>query len=195
MWVYGDRSRRVSPRAALRALTATLREVESGFAGAARHDALTDAFLQASGLAQGIADAEFETRGCDGASTTQDAAQALLIALGRKLAASAWSGFATAGPPTSAELMALALSPLPDDVRVTTPEGYAFYAVYPEAYLKAAAEEPWTAPPFVIGIRSIGAGLAPLVAAVSNAAGVATVRPTGHPFRRQLRVSDALRAR
>lgn len=195
MWVYGDRSRGVSPRAALRALTATLREVESGFAGAARHEALTDAFLQASALAQGIADAEFEARGCDDASPAQDAVQALLIALGRKLAASAWSDFATAGPPTSAELMALALSPLPDEVRVTTPEGYAFYAVYPEAYLKAAAEEPWAAAPFVIGIRSIGAGLAPLVAAVTNAAGVATVRPTGHPFRRALRLSDALRAR
>jgi hypothetical protein len=195
MWVYGDRSRRLRPRAALRALTAILREVESSAAGVARHDRLTDAFIQASALAQGVADAEFVARGCDDVSATQDAAIALLTALGRKVAASAWSGFSNLGPPTSAELMALAVSPLPEEVEVSTPEGYAFYAVFPEAYLKAAAEAAWTSPPFVIGIRSIGAGLAPLVAAVSNGVGVATVRPTGHPFRREIRVSEALRAR
>jgi hypothetical protein len=33
MWVYGDRRRRLKPRAALRALTATLREVETGGPG------------------------------------------------------------------------------------------------------------------------------------------------------------------
>jgi hypothetical protein len=195
MWVYGDRSRRLTPHAALRALTATLREAESSAPGAARHDRLTDAFLQASALAQGIADAEFAARGCDDVSPAQDAAVGLLTALGRKLAASAWSGFSNIGPPTSAELMALAVSPLPEEVEVTAPEGYAFYAVCPEAYLKAAAEAPWASPPFVIGIRSIGAGLAPLVAAVTNTAGVATVRPRGHPFRREVRVSKALRAK
>jgi hypothetical protein len=195
MWVYGDRSRRLRPHAALRTLTATLREAESSAPGIARHERLTDAFLQASALAQGIADAEFAVRGCDDLSTTQDAAVALLTALGRKLATSAWSGFSNLGPPTSAELMALAVSPLPEEVEVSTPEGYAFYAVFPEAYLKAAAEAPWAGPPFVIGIRSIGVGLAPLVAAVTNAAGVATVRPRGHPFHREVRVSQALRAK
>lgn len=195
MWVYGDRSRRLKPRTALRALTAVLREVESGVPGPARHDRLADAFLQASALAQGIADAEFDARGCDAPSPAQDAAQALLLALARKLAASAWSGFAVTGPPTSAELMALALAPLPEEVATTTPEGYACYAVYPEAYLKAAAETRWESPPLVIGIRSIGAGLAALVAVAANAAEVVTVRPTGHPFRRELRLAEPLRAR
>jgi hypothetical protein len=195
MWVYGDRSRRLKPRAALRTLTATLRDVETGAAGPARHDRLTTAFLQAAELAQGIADAEFAAKGCDDLSPAQDAAMALLIALARKLAASAWSEFVTVGPPTSAELLALALSALPDEVEVKTPEGHAFYAVYPEAYLKAAAEQPWASPPLVIGIRSIGAGLAALVAAVTNAAGVATLRPMGHPFRREVRAGEALRRR
>jgi len=195
MWVYGDRSRRLKPRAALRALTATLRDVETGAAGAARHDRLTAAFLQAAELAQGVADAEFAANGCDELSPTQDAAMALLIALARKLAASAWSDFVTVGPPTSAELMALALSPMPDEVEVKTPEGHAYYAVYPEAYLKAAGETPWESPPFVIGVRSIGTGLAALVAAVTNAAGVATLRPMGHAFRREVQVGEALRAK
>ncbi|MDB5416798.1 MAG: hypothetical protein JWP50_217, partial [Phenylobacterium sp.] len=195
MWVYGDRSRKVRPRQALRALTATLREVETTAAGAERHDRLTTAFLQAGELAQGIADAEFEAKGEDDASPAQEAASALLVALGRKLAASAWSGFLTIGPPTSAELMALALSPMPDEIEVKTPEGHAFYAVYPEAYLKAAGEKPWDAPPLVLGVRSIGTGLAALVAAVTNAEKVVTLRPTGHPAQREVRVSEGLRAR
>lgn len=195
MWVYGDRVRRTSPRAALRTLIADLRDVESAGPGVARHDRLTAAFVEAGELVQGIADAEFAARGYDDASPAQDAAMALLLVLARKLAASAWSGFATGGPSTSAELMALALAPLPDEIEVKTPEGYAFYAVYPEAYLKAAAETPWESPPFVIGIRSIGTGLAALVAAVTGAVDVVTVRPTGDPFRRELRVSEAIKAR
>jgi hypothetical protein len=193
MWVYGDRSRKVRPRQALRALTATLREVESAGSGPERHERLTAAFLQAGELAQGIADAEFAARGEDDASPAQDAALALLVALGRKLAASAWSGFLSIGPPTSAELMALALSHMPDEVELKTPEGHAFYAVLPEAYLKAAAEKPWDAPPLVIGVRSIGAGLAALTAAVTNTDKVVTLRPTGHPFRREVRVSEGLK--
>ncbi|MFC3070404.1 hypothetical protein [Phenylobacterium soli] len=195
MWVYGDRTRRTTPRAALRELTASLRDVESAGPGAARHDRLTRAFIQAGALAQGVADAEFAARGFDDASPAQDAAMSLLTALARKLAASAWSGFATAGPPTSAELMALALSPLPEEIELKTPEGYAFYGLYPEAYLKAAAERDWDAPPFVIGIRSIGTGLAALVAAVTGAVDVATLRPTGHPFHREVRVSNTMRER
>ncbi|HEV2532130.1 hypothetical protein [Phenylobacterium sp.] len=193
MWVFGDRSRRVRPRQALRALTATLREVESASSGAERHDRLTAAFLQAGELAQGIADAEFRAKGEDDASPAQEAALALLVALARKLAASAWSGFVSIGPPSSAELMALALSPMPDEVELKTPEGHAFYAVLPEAYLKAAAEKPWDSPPLVIGVRSIGAGLAALTAAVTHAEKVVTLRPTGHPFRREVRVSDGLK--
>ncbi|THD80660.1 MAG: hypothetical protein E7812_07995 [Phenylobacterium sp.] len=194
MWVYGDRSRTVKPRQALRALTATLREVESGTAsGSDRHDRLTTAFLLASELAQGIADAEFRTKGLDEPSPTQEAAMALLVALARKLAASAWSAYTSVGPPSSAELMGLALSALPDEVEVKTPKGFALDAVYPEAYLKAAGERPWDSPPLVIGIRSAGAGLAALVAAVTNASKVVTLRPMGHPFHREVRVSDEVR--
>lgn len=195
MLVYGDRARTLSPRGMLRDLTTGLREAEAAPAGPGRHDLLTKAFLTASGLAQGLADAEFEVRGEDAPSPLQDAAMALLIALARKLAASAWSGFANAGPPVSAELMALALRPAPDRIRVKTPEGYAFYAVYPEAVLKAAAGRRWNGRPLVIGLRSIGTGLAALAAAVTGAEAAVTLRPCGHPFRRSVRVSGALRSR
>jgi hypothetical protein len=195
MQVYGDRARRVSPRQRLRELTASLRATESASPGRERHDLLMRAFLQAAGLAQGLADAAFEAAGSDGPDPAQDAAMALLGALARKLATSAWSDFAAIGPPSSAELMSLALAPLPDEIEVRTPEGYAFYALYPEAYLKAAAERPWSAPPLVVGVRSIGAGLAALVAAVTSASQTVTVRPVGHPFRRELRLSAELERR
>lgn len=193
MLVYGDRAQTVSPRDALRALTGRLKAVETAPPGPARHDLLVAAFIEAAALAQGLADAEFEARGCDDLSPTQDAAGALVLTLARKLAASLWSGFAVAGPAVAPELMALAVQPLPDRVSVKTPEGYAFYALDPAAYLKAAVEHPWPAPPLVIGLRSIGTGLAALVAVASRAQTVVTLRPVGHPFRRELRISDRLR--
>lgn len=195
MLVYGDRETRTGPHEALRALTAVIRAAEGAADGRARHDQLTAAFIQAGALAQGLADAEFDANGEDAPSPLQDAAQALCLTLARKLAASLGSGYVAAGPPVAPELMSLALQPMPAQVILREPEGYAFYAVYPESYLKVAASHPWGAPPFVIGLRSIGAGLAALVAAVTAAPAMATVRPTGPPFRRALRVSDTLRRR
>jgi hypothetical protein len=194
MLVYGERTRRLAPRAVLRGLTATLREVEAEAPGPDRHDLLTAAFLQAAGLAQGAADAEFEALGFDEASAAQDAVMALVVTLARKLTASAWSGYAQAGPPASSELMAAALAPLPEEVDVRTPEGFAVGALYPETFLKAAAEHPWPAPPLVIGLRSAGVGLAALVAVASGASTVMTLRPAGEPFARRLMVSPALKA-
>jgi hypothetical protein len=193
MLVYGDRRRTQRPRTILRALTASLRAAEAAPHGLARHDLLTSAFVEAAGLAQGLADAEFEAKGFDEPTPAHDTAMALLLALARKLAASWASGFAAAGPPVAPELMALALMGLPETVSIRTPEGYAFYALYPEAYLKAAASHPWRTPPLVIGLRSIGLGLAALVGAVTNARTIISLRPSGDPFRRELRISEGLR--
>jgi hypothetical protein len=73
-----------------------------------------------------------------------------------------------------------------------TPEGFAWYGLYPDAYAQAAAE--WVrqikpaSPVMVLGIRSIGTTLAATVAAVLRAHSLqvscATLRPQGHPFRR-----------
>ena len=75
------------------------------------------------------------------------------------------------------------------------PEGYAFYALYPEQYavsaLRWAREHAGEAisQARVIGIRSIGISLAAVVRAALQSAGVSavwqTVRPTGHPYERQ----------
>lgn len=89
--------------------------------------------------------------------------------------------------------------PLPENVSVGTPEGYAYYSLYPETYLAAAercVDELRPAHAVCIGIRSIGTSLSAVVAATLEQRGVPvqsfTVRPDGHPFDRRLRLSTEL---
>src|SRR5690606_7238055 len=74
---------------------------------------------------------------------------------------------------------------------------FSHYAVDPDQFARAAryarADSP--APTVVIGIRSIGLPLAAVVAASLPGAALVSVRPTGHPFRRALRVGERLRRR
>jgi hypothetical protein len=82
---------------------------------------------------------------------------------------------------------------------VRRPEGYAFYALFPESYIAAA--QSWLRDhdqvidrrAAVIGIRSIGTSLAAVVAAVITAAGwkvtCFTIRPCGHPFARTVSIA------
>jgi hypothetical protein len=84
-------------------------------------------------------------------------------------------------------------------LRVKVPEGFEFYALYPEQYcasaLHWAAEHSWANSKRVaaIGIRSIGTSLSALVAATLRAAGWRahrfTVRPTGDPFHRETKIN------
>jgi hypothetical protein len=165
MLVYGDARRRAGTAALL----------EAAAAGG------PDAFFAASELAQGLIDAEFEARGEDELTPTHRAAMDLLVALVTEATVAR----------AAERLRAL---PLPDEVTVTTPEGYAFYAVYPQAYRMAARSVAWSSPPLVIGLRSIGTGLAAVVAAATDGTPL-TLRPTGHPFAREIRASSALRTR
>lgn len=183
MLVYGDHVHERDTRAALAELATTLDE---------EHDALVTAFIAASELAQGIADAEHAQRGVDARSRASDAAMALLVALAHAIDAS-WSGQRPSLDAARARLAELAALVLPESVRTKRAEGHAFYAVYPEAYLAAARRAP-IAPEHVIGIRSIGCGLAALVAAATGASLPATVRPCGDPFRRVVDVEPELLA-
>ncbi|MGX2039324.1 hypothetical protein ACWJKU_04210 [Methylocaldum sp. MU1018] len=118
------------------------------------------------------------------------------------LAAAAFLGHADLGPFQKA----LAEIELPPDltVRVKVPEGFAFYALYPEQYAEAARR--WlrdhassgSKRAAVVGIRSIGTGLSAVVARVLAEAGWRvrrlTVRPTGHPYARRAECpSEAVR--
>jgi hypothetical protein len=178
--VYGDRARTVDPRRVLARL--------SGIPASASHDQLVGGLIVAGELAQGLADAEFDAAGQDDLSEIQQASLQLAICAARRL-------FATAsrdGLPTA--ISALRSLRLPPTIRCKTPEGYAFYAVYPEAYAVAAAGHDWNGPPLAIGLRSIGASLAAAVAAATGGEAL-SLRPTGPPFRRRILASDRLRAR
>jgi hypothetical protein len=86
-----------------------------------------------------------------------------------------------------------------DEVLIKMPEGFSFYALFPESYFAAAAK--WMEDHLdrrdldsilVIGIRSIGTTLSALVAAALKYAGWqvhrGTVRPYGHPFDRKVKI-------
>lgn len=80
---------------------------------------------------------------------------------------------------------------LPETIALRLPEGYAFYGVYPEGYAAAARKLRLAGAPRVIGIRSIGTGLAAIVAAALEAPPPLTVRPIGHPFDRTIALTPA----
>ena len=68
----------------------------------------------------------------------------------------------------AAALDEIAAGPLPASLEVSEPEGFAFYALYPEMYAEAARRLLRAARPqhaTVIGLRSIGTTLSAVVAA------------------------------
>jgi hypothetical protein len=84
---------------------------------------------------------------------------------------------------------------LPAEIEISTPEGFAYYALDPELYRIAArrfAAEQRPESVAVIGIRSIGTTLGAVVEEELRKLGVTTcfttVRPRGHPWDRQLSV-------
>jgi hypothetical protein len=71
---------------------------------------------------------------------------------------------------------------------VSTPEGFAYYALHPLAYADILREIPACENLLVVGIRSIGTTLSAVAAAATRARGIhaerITVRPQGHPYDR-----------
>ncbi|MBI0535574.1 hypothetical protein D9599_08320 [Roseomonas sp. KE2513] len=189
MLVYGDAPRREDPRRLLDALGVALREVAAAPPGLARHAALVAVLIEAGELAQGLADAGFAERGEDAPGPAEAAAMALLGAIAAAVLESWRSGFVCTGPLPTAEIAAA----MPDTILCKRAEGFAHYALFPEAYGAAAAALP-EGPLRVIGLRSIGTTLGAVVAAACGAPPAVTLRPTGHPFRRKVQPSPKLAA-
>ena len=190
MIVYGDTPRSDDPRRLLDSIAATLREVAASPPGLARHAALVSALIEAGELAQGLADAAFAEEGEDTTSSLERAPMALLGGIAAAVLASHRSGFAEMGPLPAASL---AGTVMPDTIIRKRAEGFAHYALYPEAYAIAAQalpDGPWR----VIGLRSIGTALGAIAAAARGTAPAVTLRPVGHPFQRAVRLSDGLAA-
>lgn len=78
--------------------------------------------------------------------------------------------------------------PAIEQLSISTPEGFAYYALHPLAYADIARKIPASESLLVVGIRSIGTTLSAVTAAAARACGVKaariTVRPQGHPYNR-----------
>ena len=194
MIVFGDASRQGSPRAELAALADGLGELAFIEAGLRRHERIVALFVDASEVAQGLADAEAERMGWDDDTPLTAAATSLLYALAQGLVRSWTSGFTDQRVDGSEPIDRLRDYDLPPGIIAKRAEGYAFYALYPEGYAEAARDLGGAPACRVVGLRSIGLGLACVVAAAAGLPRPVSVRPIGHPFARSLNTSDALAA-
>ncbi|HEX5831021.1 MAG TPA: hypothetical protein VFY16_08580 [Gemmatimonadaceae bacterium] len=190
----------VDPAALARGLLTEARE--RARSGPSCHDDVADLLVRCGELEAALADA-LEPEVDAFAAPALPRAREASMALGHALVAS-WRAH---GPEMGAAMAraaralgALAAAPLPTRAQRGTPEGYAWYALYPETYLEAA-ERALAAHParrvLCVGIRGIGTSLSAVVAAVAEGAGrevrSLTVRPRGHPFERRLVLAPSLR--
>jgi hypothetical protein len=192
MLVYGDQETTSPTRAVLSEVRRLAAALEAEPRGILWHQACVALFIAASGLAQGVADAEFAAAGHDAPSVPQSTLMTALQAVARAIDRSWSSAFASQNAPDLSGLDALAVEHLPETLTIRRCEGYAFYTLYPEQYLTAARAIPQGAT--VIGLRSIGTGLAALVATACNAAFVCTLRPIGDVYARTVAVDPTLEA-
>jgi hypothetical protein len=185
MLVYGDHHELAEPGSRAREINRSLDVVERMPAGVERHARLVSALIEAGKLLQGIADAAFANEQRDGRREPIDELSGFLTEIGRAVCRSWDSGFAEIGVLPRLEPR----DDWPSEIELRVPEGYAFYALYPEAYIEAARRLTLTGTPRVIGIRSIGTSLAAVVAATLGAPPPTTVRPFGDPYDRKIATS------
>jgi hypothetical protein len=188
MLVYGDHHDRARPEAWLNRIEEALDAAARLPGGIGRHASIVSALIESGRLLQGVADADFAQAGLDRLTPAVAALSEYIMQVARAVVRSWDSGFTDDAP----LLLAPRLVNLPEQIELRVPEGYAFYALYPEAYVAAARKLRLSAPPRVIAIRSIAASLGPMVAAVLEAPAPVTVRPFGDPFAREIAVSAEL---
>lgn len=175
----GDR-RRASSKELKAGLTAQLVQVCRHFS----QRNLLGALLRAGELECGIADAYPEAASFY-ARLTDQIADALLIG---ESAVSINPDFQK----TAIQSLLKAVRALPEfeQLSISTPEGFAYYALHPQAYADAMRQIPACGHVLIVGIRSIGTTLSAVAAAAARASGIAaeriTVRPQGHPYNRTL---------
>jgi len=189
MLVYRDQRARADPRRLLSQLRADLEQLDLR---PSSHDDVVDAFITGGILESAVTDELFPQ--ADGPNPLAGRLRAAALALGHMLWHS-WSRNLDAVKQWREVALARLGQPeqqhLPRAVQVNVPEGYAYYAVYPEAYLEAAKRYHAACAPVevvCIGLRSIGASLSAAVAAALEELGARvhsfTLRPRGEPFSR-----------
>ncbi len=190
MWIYGDRDRTADPDETLRRCIAAWNRACRAASGIERHGDLVSAHADLAGLLQGVADAAFEKTGRDDETPATGAIGALLLSTARMIDASR-RGLPAVPIGREAERTIASLLPT-GPVRIRDAEGFAHYAFYPEAWTDAARGLP-SGRAHVIGLRSIGAALAPMAAVPLTVASLATLRPVGPHFSREVWPSERLR--
>jgi hypothetical protein len=192
MIVFGDHKRTHSAEQLREAVLAAAGAIGDLPAGIERHAALVGLFVAASELFQGLADGEFDIKGIDSGSSMQKLGSEILVELSQEVLRSWQQGFARSGSPAASLLAKLGATDCAGTITTGPAEGYALYALYPETYLLAALQSGLDANTCVIGIRSIGLGLAAMVAAALHAPPPISVRPIGHPFSRHISAAPEL---
>jgi hypothetical protein len=189
MLVYGDAIRRETVESKLANVRRYVTSAEAGEPWIVRHGFLVAALIEAGELTQGVADNAFEARGRKDSPVPEAAAAMELTLTLARLVGRSWQG---ENGDASAAIRSLSEFPTPArdrELTIKIPEGFAFYALYPETYFEAAL--PLAGRKLqVIGIRSIGTTLGAMVAAGAGAPCPMTVRPVGHPFARELALAD-----
>ena len=190
MLAYRDDSRPVGSRHELARLLAAARD------GAASSDAALGLLIDVGILEAALADAVSDA--CDGCGPLIAAARRASLAAAR-LWVARQRGEAGDADAVAAALEHLACCALPRVITERVPEGFAYYALFPDAYVEATRAFLAACAPArvsVIGLRSIGTTLAAVVAAALERSGVEatsyTLRPRGHPFAREVRIDARL---
>src|SRR5436305_13940009 len=130
MLVYGDHSETADSSARLERIAEQIAAVANVGAGIGRHARLVGALIDVGQLLQGIADADFGALGADRRTPGIDALSGYTCAIAGAVCRSWDSGFSELGELPAAPQ----IEELPSPVELRTPEGFAFYGVYPAAY-------------------------------------------------------------
>lgn len=177
--VFREDQRRASGQELKAALTAQLEQL----CRHSSHEAVLGALLLAGELECGLADDGFEAvRSCK--LLTDRIADALLPG-----APEASLDNPDFQKPDFQNLVEAAQAlPTFEQLSISTPEGFAYYALHPLAYADVMREILACESLLVVGIRSIGTTLSAMAAAAARARGIGveriTVRPQGHPYNR-----------
>jgi hypothetical protein len=91
-------------------------------------------------------------------------------------------------------LAAVVADDLPERLRVSPPEGFAYYALHPGDFADAIDRLETPGPVGVVGIRSVGTTLSAVALAALKSRGISssriTVRPRGHPYDRTTQLQE-----
>lgn len=201
MIVYGDHPRPTTLGALEAEAAARLEAARATLPGLARHAALVAAFIAAAEVVRARADLDFAVCGHDRRVAEVEQGMAALVRVARAVRVSWRTRFRRTPVPCSR-----VVAPDPRPVTTKPAEGFAFYALYPEAVLDALspplrsggdvrAADGGGGPDIglvIVGVRGIGTALAALAAAATRIRRVPiTLRPVGHPFARELAVDGA----